>query len=136
MPTFICSVCGQEHTGLVMDLAYQRLADMFKIPANERPKRIRITDDLCIIDDAEFYIRGVLALSVPEVGDQFRWGFGRRSTRKRLTSIVLTGMALPLMISRLSLACYLAVLRCIRTATNSRWQSTCNPITSAHYWWF
>ena len=57
-----------------MDLAYQRPADVFKIPADERPKRIRINDDLCIIDDSEFYIRGVLALPVRELDTPFRWG--------------------------------------------------------------
>lgn len=74
MKTFICKVCGQQHTELLMDLAYQRPADVFKIPVEERPERIRMNDDLCIIDDREFYIRGVLALPVSELDDSFRWG--------------------------------------------------------------
>ncbi|HEY9763136.1 MAG TPA: DUF2199 domain-containing protein [Trichocoleus sp.] len=57
-----------------MDLSYQRPADVFKIPANERHQRIRMNEDLCIIDDAEFYVRGVLALPVHEIADSFRWG--------------------------------------------------------------
>lgn len=74
MTTFFCSVCGHQHSGLVMDLAYQRPADVFNIPDDERPTRIRSNDDVCIIDDAEFYIRGILALPVRELDDQFCWG--------------------------------------------------------------
>lgn len=74
MKPFICSICGQQHPELVMDLAYQRPADVFKVPPDERSERIRINEDLCIIDNTEFYIRGVLALPVPELNDSFRWG--------------------------------------------------------------
>ncbi|WP_190697817.1 MULTISPECIES: DUF2199 domain-containing protein [Cyanophyceae] len=74
MLPFLCSVCGQYHDNLLMDLAYQRPADVFKVPANERPQRIRVNEDLCIIDDTEFYIRGVLMLPVHELVDSFRWG--------------------------------------------------------------
>ena len=78
MVGFTCSVCGQVHPGLPMDLAYQRPADYFKVPAAERARRVKLTSDLCVIDETEFYIRGVLALPVKDSTDEFRWGVWAR----------------------------------------------------------
>ena len=78
MAGFTCGVCGQIHPGLPMDLAYQRPADYFKVPADERARRVKLNSDLCVIDDQEFYVRGVLALPVQDSTDEFRWGIWAR----------------------------------------------------------
>lgn len=74
MPTFKCEFCGQEHDELLRDLAYMYPADYFEVPEDERPERIRVNDDLCVIDDSDFYIRGVLALPIRNSAEEFRWG--------------------------------------------------------------
>ncbi|MFN8439226.1 MAG: DUF2199 domain-containing protein [Caldilineaceae bacterium] len=72
--SYKCGICGKIHGGLPMDMAYKNPANYFKIPPNERAKRIKITDDVCVIDNNEFYIRGVLPIPVIDSDKDFRWG--------------------------------------------------------------
>jgi hypothetical protein len=74
MPSYTCGICGQTHDELPLDIGYQYPADYFKIPEEERSTRIKYTNDLCSIDDTEFYIRGVLALPIQDHADAFCWG--------------------------------------------------------------
>ena len=74
MAKFKCDTCGQFHDGLPMDLAFARPADFFKIPPDERSSRIKMNDDLCVIDDAEFIVRGVLELPIIDSEERFSWG--------------------------------------------------------------
>lgn len=71
---FKCDVCGQYHEEFPMDLAYKRPGDYFKIPKNERSERVHINEDICVIDDKEFYIRGIIELPVKNNSDTFRFG--------------------------------------------------------------
>ena len=35
------------------------------------------TDDIYVIDDSEFYIRGILPVPVVDSDDEFRWGLDK-----------------------------------------------------------
>ena len=59
MSEFVCGTCGKEHSSLPMDLAHRKPLDYFEIPESQRAERIWINDDLCVIDDERFFIRGV-----------------------------------------------------------------------------
>jgi hypothetical protein len=74
MPSYKCSICGKIHDEQPMDIGYQKPADYFKIPPDGREKRIKLSSDLCSIDDSEFYIRGILALPIKDSTKEFRWG--------------------------------------------------------------
>ena len=78
MSEFVCATCSKEHGSLPMDLAYRKPLDYFEIPEAQRAERIWIDDDLCVIDEERFLIRGVLPLPVHDgddvVEDEFRWG--------------------------------------------------------------
>jgi hypothetical protein len=76
--TFVCPQCGKQHGELPLDLAYHRPADYFKISEAERSTRIKIDSDLCVIDETEFYIRGVLELPVQNTEKTFTWGVWAR----------------------------------------------------------
>lgn len=76
--SYECGVCGKFHAGLPMDMAYKNPANFFKIPPNERSARINSTDDICVIDNKEFYIRGILPIPVIDSNDEFRWGVWAR----------------------------------------------------------
>src|SRR5688572_22100255 len=43
-----------------------------KIPTNESEKRCELTDDVCIIDDKDFFIKGNLFINV-ENNEDFSW---------------------------------------------------------------
>lgn len=36
--------------------------------------RVRITDDLCVIDEEQFFIRGVLEVPIQDLHSNFEWG--------------------------------------------------------------
>jgi hypothetical protein len=46
----------------------------FMVPDEERAARIHESDDLCVIDGAEFFIRGVVEVPNREGGPGFEWG--------------------------------------------------------------
>jgi len=64
-----CSTCGKIHDDLPhMGLDYPDY--YFGVPEEERSTRIEITSDTCIIDEEDFFIRGVIEIPVhayPEV---------------------------------------------------------------------
>ena len=72
--SYSCNICGKIHSGLPMDMAYVNPADYFMIPPNERAERIRKDEDVCVIDNDSFYIRGVLPIPVIDSNNDFRWG--------------------------------------------------------------
>ena len=61
-----------------MDYAYMRPADSFAVPEAEREQRVRANDDLCVIDQREHFIRGVLPIAVHGLDDEFRFGVWAR----------------------------------------------------------
>lgn len=69
-----CSVCGEEHEGLPLDWGHEAPIQW----DGGKGKDDWLTDDLCAwTDDAgepAYFIRGVLHVPVPELGDDLRWG--------------------------------------------------------------
>jgi hypothetical protein len=74
MSAFFCNVCGKIHDGLPMDIAQQKPLDFFKVPEAERESRVKINDDLCVIDGQEFLIRGYMPIPVHDNTEEFGWG--------------------------------------------------------------
>ena len=61
--SYRCSKCGEEHEGLP-DIGFDRPAAWFTVPDDERGARVKLDADTCIIDDQEFYIRGVIEIPI------------------------------------------------------------------------
>ena len=45
----------------------------FQVPEDERERRVRMTDDSCIIDGQQFFVRGLVELPIIGSGDKFAW---------------------------------------------------------------
>jgi hypothetical protein len=70
-----CGHCGTEHAGIPADIAYKRPVQFFMVPEAERPKRVKVNDDLCVVDDKLFAIRGILRVPIiDQPGESLRWG--------------------------------------------------------------
>ncbi|OYX48494.1 MAG: hypothetical protein B7Y90_09835 [Alphaproteobacteria bacterium 32-64-14] len=70
---YACSCCGDDRRGLFA--LHKPLPDsIFDIPENERAQRARISSDLCDLDNAQFFVRAVLALPILETGETFEFG--------------------------------------------------------------
>lgn len=71
---FICESCGKDHAGAPHDIGFQRPADYFAVPAEERDSRCKITPDSCVIDENRFFVRGILFVPINNADDNFGWG--------------------------------------------------------------
>ncbi len=71
--SFTCSICGEDHGGLVKDWAYKLPDEVWAIPEAERTEKARFNNDLCQFDDRNF-IRCVLDIPLTEAVDSFGWG--------------------------------------------------------------
>lgn len=69
-----CGICGREHQELPLDIAYLKPMHYFLVPEDERERRVFINEDLCVIDDREFLVRGFLPLPIRETDNVFGWG--------------------------------------------------------------
>ena len=70
---FRCACCGEYHVGMPSfgwDWPIQYLA----VPEGERARRVQLTTDTCVIDDAWFYVRGSLEIHVHGHDEPFSWG--------------------------------------------------------------
>jgi hypothetical protein len=69
--SFICSVCGQEHTDLphVGSAAPYQWADKLV-----EDKNSLLTSDLCIIEGRDYFVHGVIEIPVHDYEHEFGWG--------------------------------------------------------------
>jgi hypothetical protein len=75
-----CATCGKLHHDLP-DIGSDKPDHWWGVPAKERKKRIKLTGDTCIIDDEDFFIRGVLEIPIHDYRHAF--GFGVWVSQKR-----------------------------------------------------
>ena len=68
---YVCSICGEEHTDLphIGSASPFQWADEFSNDPNSL-----LTEDLCIIEDHDFFIRGVIEIPVHDFEHEFGWG--------------------------------------------------------------
>ena len=71
-----CGCCDQwiDENDHPYVLAFGRPEQYFDVPEHQRSRRIRDTDDVCVIDDRVFFIRGVLRVPITGLLLPFEWG--------------------------------------------------------------
>jgi len=70
---FYCSKCGLYHKEIPMAYGADAPYQYSLIPENERANRCTLTQDQCIIDNEQYFIRGQLELIVEGKTDNFSW---------------------------------------------------------------
>lgn len=73
MNSYICRSCGQQHSDLPTVYGADAPALLETIPANEREARAEINDDLCMIDEQHFFIRGRIEIPILNSDEHFCW---------------------------------------------------------------
>ncbi|SEG01227.1 hypothetical protein SAMN05421819_1680 [Bryocella elongata] len=71
---WICSTCGQNHEDVPLSFAADFPDNFANMSADERDARALITSDQCIIDEKEFYVRGLIEIPIHGEPDPFLWG--------------------------------------------------------------
>ncbi|ROZ63874.1 DUF2199 domain-containing protein [Ramlibacter sp. WS9] len=72
--SFICQTCGERHAGLPMDFGFRLPDEVHSLGYLDRYLRSRSNADFCALDEARYYVRGVLPLPVQSSEDEFCWG--------------------------------------------------------------
>ena len=70
---FRCGCCGDTHVGWP-DWHFGAPAPAGAVPPDERGARLDLTEDGCVIDEREFYAKGLLSLPVRGTGAALTWG--------------------------------------------------------------
>jgi hypothetical protein len=78
--SYRCVTCGKLHEDLP-DIAAAKPDHYFDVPERERKRRVKLTSDTCIIDDRDYFIRGVIEIPVHEQTQPF--GFGVWVSQKK-----------------------------------------------------
>jgi hypothetical protein len=75
-----CATCGQFHHDLP-DIGAEKPDSWWGVPEAERGRRVQLTPDTCVIDDEDFFIRGVIDIPIRDYHRPF--GFGVWVSQKR-----------------------------------------------------
>jgi len=68
-----CACCGKQYNTLLLSFAWEGPDNWFGVPEEQRAERVEKTDDVCIIDDNELYVRGCLDIPVHGIADPFTY---------------------------------------------------------------
>jgi hypothetical protein len=72
--TWTCSKCGSTHSGIPDSYAYDAPWPWYTLPERERPSRVFLNDDYCVIDNEDYFIRGCLEIPVIGRTNPLIWG--------------------------------------------------------------
>lgn len=86
---FRCGDCGELHKGSP-SFGYKNPPFYFTVPEAELDRRVRLTDDTCVVDDEVFFIRGLLEIPIQEVEEPFLWGVWVSQSRESFERYVET----------------------------------------------
>lgn len=79
---FECSCCGQIHEGLPLDYGAKVPDYYLDIPPGEREKRAYLTEDVCVVDNEFFFVRGCIEIPILDDGRLFIWGVWASLSKK------------------------------------------------------
>lgn len=90
---FRCATCGKYHAALPLDLGFEHPVQLSNIPASEQSRRVRQNLDWCVIDEKEFYVRGVLKIPIVDhpKGESFCYGVWVSLSEKSYTHYIGLG---------------------------------------------
>jgi len=85
---YVCSTCGKPHDDLP-DLGADTPDPWFDVAEEDRAKRVVLTSDTCIIDQEQYFIRGVIHIPVRDQSEPFGFGVWVSQKRENFNTYVL-----------------------------------------------
>jgi hypothetical protein len=71
---FFCSNCRKFHNEIPESYGSSAPELYYQIPEEELDSRVEMNDDLCVIDNKYFFIRGCIEIPILDKSDSFVWG--------------------------------------------------------------
>lgn len=78
--TYTCACCGEVHDDLP-DLSFDRPNYAADVPDDQFEKRVKLNEDLCVVDDEHYFIRGVIKIPIHDYEQDL--GFGVWVSQKK-----------------------------------------------------
>ena len=69
---FLCRSCGERHTQILC-LGPDAPALVDRLPAEERDARVKLSGELCVVDDEQCFIRGRIVVPIVDHPESFVW---------------------------------------------------------------
>ena len=69
---FTCSRCGDSHDQ-PLSIAFEAPVYWYGVPEGERPHRAVLDEELCVIDNQHFFMKGRICIPIHESPDPFEW---------------------------------------------------------------
>ncbi|MFL5428462.1 MAG: DUF2199 domain-containing protein [Myxococcales bacterium] len=70
-----CRDCRRELGDHPRDAGFSLPDVVWNLDANQRKRRAKTSSDLCVLDGARFFLRGIAFVPILETADCFGWGF-------------------------------------------------------------
>ena len=70
---FTCVACGEIHDGIPA-WHFAAPVQALAIPKEDRRNRVELTEDDCVIDGDQFYLKGLLEIPIQDTSQPFTWG--------------------------------------------------------------
>lgn len=71
---YTCSCCGEYHDELPTSYGTVAPAYFEFSPPEEQEKRFELSEDLCVMDNEHFFIRGCVEIPIIGANEEFIWG--------------------------------------------------------------
>ena len=84
---FTCSTCGEVHHGLP-DVSFDAPIYYYQIPKDDRERLATLSSDLCVIENRDFFVRGVLEIPIRGTAEAFGWGVWASLSQKHFERYV------------------------------------------------
>jgi hypothetical protein len=81
---FDCATCGGTHEG-IPSFGWDYPAQYLAVPEPERATRVRLTDDMCVIDNEWFFVRACLEIRVHGYAEPLSYGVWLSLSRASFT---------------------------------------------------
>jgi hypothetical protein len=72
--SWICHTCGEKHDDIPLSFAADYPDNYANLSPEAKQERTIIGSDQCVIDEADFYIRGCLEIPIQNSEEIFLWG--------------------------------------------------------------
>ncbi|MEO3416977.1 DUF2199 domain-containing protein [Roseovarius sp. CAU 1744] len=82
---YTCVCCGIPRKGTPA-FGYDMPIEVLDIPADERPDRVWLDPDICVIDERLFFVKGLLDIPIHGVKEPLSWGLWVTQTETELNA--------------------------------------------------
>src|ERR1700743_642360 len=71
---YLCNICKQFHPNLPISYGYNEPNNYIAVPVDERQHRAILGPSQCVIDQQQYFVRGLIELPIIGLPEMLLWG--------------------------------------------------------------